>query len=161
MTEPTPVVDAGHNPRDLTKRDRVQVMAEGESLTHTSFADECDINNIMRRFREMGVFTHVNLRPPLYGDFSAVDDYQGALALVQDAHDRFMELPAAVRAACGNNPQLLHDFIADPENAEFLKEHGVLLDHQVDEEPEPEVTPLSAPEPDTEPPEEAGVTPTS
>lgn len=89
-----------------------------ETLTQQQFKDECDINNIMRRYTATGVLTHLNSRQPEYGDFSNPVDFQNALNTVLEGEAMFAELPAHLRDRFGNDPQQLLEFIADPKNVE-------------------------------------------
>ena len=74
------------------------------SMTHQEFRDECDINNIMKRFERSGMIDHVNSRQGDFGDFSEVPDYQSALNAVMDAEEAFMGLDARLRDEFGNDP---------------------------------------------------------
>lgn len=81
--------------------------------------DEVDVNTIVRRFgithempsgREGGV----------YGDFSGITDYEGAVAAVEKARSGFMALPADVRERFGNDPGRLVEFAHQVPEQEFL-----------------------------------------
>ena len=52
----------------------------GVSRTQQSFRDECDINNILRKFNVTGQLPIGSVQPQ-YGDFSGITDYQSALTL--------------------------------------------------------------------------------
>ena len=45
------------------------------SRTQQSFRDECDINNILRKFNVTGELPLGSVQPQ-YGDFSGITDYQ-------------------------------------------------------------------------------------
>lgn len=94
--------------------------------TKSEFAAECDVNNVLNRFRKTGQLTHVSSVRPVYGDFSNVDDYMTALEKVRSAQLAFESLPAPVRAACENDPVKFLEFALNPANAEKLKELGLL-----------------------------------
>src|SRR5580765_5072286 len=64
-----------------------------KSLTQQHFKDECDINEIVRRFGLTGKLPE-NVKAPQYGDFTGLSDYQTALNAVIAADEAFMELPA-------------------------------------------------------------------
>lgn len=94
-----------------------------ESMTQQQFAEEVDINTIMRRFG----LTHVlpaNLEAGVYGDFSGITDFESAVATVDRARSGFMALPAEIRDKFSNDPgrliayaQLLSDEQLDAEFA--------------------------------------------
>lgn len=96
------------------------------SMTKQEFAEECDINTIMRRYETTGRIDHVNSRMPEYGDFASVPDYQSAVNTVLEAESMFAELPARMRDRFGNNPQRLLEFLADPENRKEAEELGLV-----------------------------------
>ena len=94
------------------------------SLTQQQFAEEVDINTIVRRFGLTGQMPE-NPRTPRYGDFTEVTDYQTALNAVRSADEAFMALPADVRAEFNNDPQQLLLAVEDPRNLDRLRELGL------------------------------------
>ena len=100
------------------------------SLTDQSQKRDCDVNYILAKFRETGTLSdplHPSSRQPLFGDFTDVPDYQGALDLIAQADDAFMQLPAKVRAKFANNPQEIFDFLKDEKNRDEAVELGLIL----------------------------------
>lgn len=86
------------------------------SLTRQEFVLEADLNNIMRRYADgMGQLPSGD-RPPIFGDFDNVPDYQSALDKVIDAQERFAQLPSAVRKRFDNDPGKLLDFLSSEDN---------------------------------------------
>ena len=57
-----------------------------------------------------------NVRMPTYGDFSGVEDYQGAINAARRAQHSFMQMPAAVRERFDNDPHRFVAFCSDPAN---------------------------------------------
>ena len=94
------------------------------SLTHQSFAEECDINTIVRRFGLTGELPTA-LRLPTYQDFEGVFDFQTAMHAIMQAEDAFMALPADLRARFGNDAARFVDFCSAPENADELVRLGL------------------------------------
>lgn len=95
------------------------------TLTQQQFAEEVDINTIVKRFGLTGQLPE-NVRVPEYGDYTeAVTDYQTALNMVIEADEAFMKLPGAVRERFGNNPQKLLEFVSDPANLEEARKLGI------------------------------------
>lgn len=99
-----------------------------ESKTQQSFQLEVDINEIVRR---CGIKDHeLPVAPPIdprfYGDVSDLPDLRTALDRVKDASDRFMALPAPLRARFHNRPALLYDFVMREENFEECCRLGLL-----------------------------------
>lgn len=99
--------------------------SDGNDPIHTqqSFKAECDINTIVNRAREKGIMP-TNIRQPFYGDFSDVPTFENALKTVMEAEDRFMSLPAKVRAQFDNDPRQFLAFADNPENAAELVKLG-------------------------------------
>lgn len=91
-----------------------------------AYKDECDINQIVRRFGVTGELPVTRLEP-LYGDFSAVPDYQTALNMVREAGAAFDSLPSAVRRRFGNDPAELMQFLQDPSNREEAERLGLVV----------------------------------
>lgn len=65
-------------------RTRIYTPIEGESMTHESHAESCDINNIIRQFDRTGVLPPPT-RQPYYGDVTALQvDMTEAVAASQE-----------------------------------------------------------------------------
>jgi len=62
---------------------------------------------------------------PPYGDFTDVEDFQGALHAIQDATHAVMQLPANIRERFEHDPAKLVDFCSDARNAEEMAELGL------------------------------------
>lgn len=120
---------------------RSQILFAEQGRTKQSFKDECDINIIMKRFAVTGELGHISQAQPLWGEIPEVD-FQGAMAVVVDARERFQSLPAEVRDRFLNDPARLLAFIQDPAN----KEEGVKLGLFRKAEPAPVPTPSPAPQ---------------
>ncbi len=114
-------------PRKLKRpHPRVRKSFRGEvSLAKQEFRDECDINNVMRKYEKTGLLDHVNKFQGQYGDFSEVVDYQSALNAVMSADAAFLTLPAGVRARFENDPAGFLEFVENGTEDE-LREAGLL-----------------------------------
>lgn len=86
------------------------------SMTQQQFKDDCDINNIMRKYANTGEFTHLSKRPGVFADMTSVTDYQDMLHKVHAAQAAFSELPAATRVRFENDPANLIAFLQDDKN---------------------------------------------
>lgn len=86
----------------------VVVFTGNETYTQQHFKDEVDINTIMRRF---GATDQIPKFMPngVYGDFTGIEDYYGALERIERANEGFMKLPAEVREKFGNDAGRLID----------------------------------------------------
>ncbi len=107
---------------------RFQKRFERPSLTKQSFKNECDVNQIVRRYIDTGGLSAQNLQNYAtgeYGDFSDIPDYRTALDQVRRAGEAFSTLPAVVRERFKNNVAGFLDFCHDPENLDELRRMGL------------------------------------
>lgn len=101
------------------------------TLTQQSFADEVDINTIVRRFGLTGQLPE-NVRAPSFGDFEDVSDYHTAMNAVLSAQASFQALPGHIRYDMFNNdPGRFVDFCSDPANLPKLRELGLAIPEKV------------------------------
>lgn len=98
---------------------------EDASLAQQHYKDETDINNILRQFNITGQLPTAPLSPR-YGDFTGIVDYQSALNAVIAAEDGFMSLPAETRAMFNNDPELLINFLDNPDNKDQAIKLGLV-----------------------------------
>lgn len=96
-----------------------------EGVTQQQFAEEVDINTIVKRFGLTGDLPE-NVRVPVSGDFTGVVDFASAMLAVRAAEEDFLALPAELRYRFGNDPQRLMDFIADDANIDEARKLGLL-----------------------------------
>lgn len=101
------------------------------SLTKQSFADECEINNIVARHARTGVLEHANRYAGHYGDFCDVQDYQSSINAVKAASDMFMSLPSKLRSRFENDPGKFLDFCSNVENKDEMGTLGLLKPESV------------------------------
>lgn len=97
----------------------------GDGMTQQEYADECDVNKILAKYK-----AQVNLEgyfdsSLVFGDFSQVPTYQEMQDKVRAANELFMELPAAVRKHFDNDPGLFVAGAQTPEGVAFLKSQGL------------------------------------
>lgn len=100
------------------------------SRTKQCFKDECDINNILKKYKNvMGVeyLSQFNtFAGGQFGDFSGIQDYRSALDKVNQAKSFFDSLPATVRRQFSNDAAQFLDFAADPNNRSALEAMGIV-----------------------------------
>lgn len=140
--------------KDLRARRRVAKKFpkgnKSDGKTRQEFKDECDINNIMSRYRKDGIVTHINVREPQYGIVPAVD-FHAAMNLVTDAQQTFETLDSSIRKKFGNSIENFLEFVENPDNTEAMEEMGLLTPSEPEEDPSEGQT---AP-PENEPPADA------
>lgn len=111
---------------------RIRVEFENPSRTKQAFKDECDVNNILKKYQKTNLITHVNSIKGSYGDFTNAPDYQSALNSVMDANERFMGLPSNLRRLFNNDPASFIDFVSNDANYDKALELGLLSKDKAD-----------------------------
>lgn len=118
------------------------------SMTKQAFKDECDINNIVRKFEATGILDHVNQAAArgLYQDLPSGLDLQAGLEMIRQAEEAFMALPAAARAEFDNDPVLFVEAFNNPTEAQ--QERFIALGLATDvRPPKPPEAPTAPPAP--------------
>lgn len=98
----------------------------GESMTKQSFKKECDINNILAKYRKTGMIDHIRENNGQYVDVPESFDYHGAMNIVAKASSMFEELPSDLRKKFDNDAGAFLDFVNNPENADAMCELGLM-----------------------------------
>lgn len=96
-----------------------------EGRTQQSFKDECDINEIVRRFGLTGELPD-DLRMPVSGDFTGVTDFQSAMNVVRQAQEEFLRVPAEIRERFNHDPGKLVAFLGDEKNRDEAVKLGLV-----------------------------------
>lgn len=120
-----PFLRTEHN-YDMNKAgDESGLKCQDATLTKQSFADEVDINTIVRRFNVTGELPQ-GVRMPTYGDFTSVMDFQEAQNAIRAADESFMAMPHEIRARFDNDPARFVEFCSDPANEPQAKKWGLV-----------------------------------
>lgn len=104
-------ISCGHHP------DTGEVL---KGMTDQSFKDECDINRIIDHALRTGEWPEPSKVSPIYGDFSSVEDFQGAMDIIAKGKEQFEALDAHIRKRFNNSPLDFLAFVADPANGEEM-----------------------------------------
>lgn len=110
------------------------LLCEDKSLAQQQFADDADINTIVRRFNLTGQLPD-NVRAPQYADFEEVYDFQTAMNAIRSAEESFMAMPANVRSRFYNDPHRFVEFCSDPANMDEARKLGLLVPSPGDKSP--------------------------
>jgi len=106
---------------------RVQSVNTIPSRTQPQFKAECDINNIMKKYKVTGSITHLNNKQRgTYLDLTNLPDYQQSLNDVIQANEAFSALPSHVRKQFENDPIQLINFLSDTNNREEAIRLGLI-----------------------------------
>lgn len=95
------------------------------SRTVQASKDECDINTIMKRYKQVGIIDHVNTAKAHYGDYTAVNEYQDSMNLINQANADFMALPSDIRQLFNNDAGEFLEFATNPKNLDEMIELGL------------------------------------
>ncbi|WNK12740.1 MAG: internal scaffolding protein [Microvirus sp.] len=106
--------------------DHSGLACEDKSLTHQSFAEECDINTIIDRFGISGELPQ-NLNYVDNQNFVEVFDFHTAMNQIVEAEKSFLALPARVRSRFENDPGQYVAFCSDPNNIQEMVELGLAV----------------------------------
>lgn len=121
--------------------DRVKYTSNLPSRTKQSFADESNINTILRKYHQTGFFPYYD-KPQLYGDFTNIHDYHTAHNKLIEANNAFNALPSNIRKRFENSPAQFLEFIAEPSNHDEMVELGLAI-----AKPKPDPAPKPEPAP--------------
>lgn len=97
-------------------------------ITDQSYTNACDINVIMAQYAKTGMLGHISVKTPTYQDNTIIPTLMDSFNIVNEAYDQFLQLPPTIRKLMDNNPANLEIFINNPENADILKKHGILVE---------------------------------
>jgi len=96
------------------------------SLTRQDMMEDCDINVLMDRFKDLGATPFSEQRVPQYLDLTiAPDDLAGAMRTFMEADQAFSDLPAVVRKEFDNDALRFVEYASDPGNLDKLREWGL------------------------------------
>lgn len=104
------------------------------SLAQQQFAEETDINEIVRRFGVTGQVP-VTVRMPLAEDFVGITDYHSAMNAIRAGDESFQALSPEVRERFDNDPGKFVEFCLDPANKDEAVKLGLAVASPVLEVP--------------------------
>jgi len=103
---------------------RVQNVPSGNTRTRRSEMAGTSLHSLVAKYQRAGALPPSNLR---HGDSTLVPKSRlDALLSIQEAAERFQELPLKVRQAIGHDPRRLEDWIVS--NPQLALEHGLLVE---------------------------------
>lgn len=121
--------------RDREEGDLAITIIDDPSLTQQHFADDANLNTIMKRYGVTdGAIPPAAMDPRFFGDFTDAVDFREALDRVRAATEHFNALPADLRAQFNNDPVLLHDWVSSPDNWEEAVKLGLLRKDVINKE---------------------------
>lgn len=112
-----------------SERLSVSLAMTSPTKTRQEFKEECDVNLIVKRHAETGLWQNnlkVPTRCPQFIDISNAPDAQTAHNLFIQARESFMALPSDVRKRFNNNPHELIAFVSDDSNYDEALKYGLV-----------------------------------
>jgi len=120
-----PFVRSAYNYDRNAASDESALECPEPTMTQQSFAQEVDINTIVKRFGISGEMP-TGIRMPTYGDFTGVSDFHTAMNAVALANESFDAMPAEVRARFNNDPEQFVHFCSDQNNLDEARKMGLV-----------------------------------
>ncbi|AZL82795.1 internal scaffolding protein [Apis mellifera associated microvirus 27] len=99
------------------------------SMADPTGVEEAEITSIMSNFAKTGRLPLRGGQPGLYSPDEVVPngkDLLSAVTLVQEATERFEQLPSTLRERFGNDPIKMYDFLSDPKNMPEAVKLGII-----------------------------------
>lgn len=125
--------------------DETGLACRDKSLAQQCFAEECDINTIVKRFG-VGYEMPEGVVAPTYQDFEGIFDFHTAMIAITDAREAFGSLPAEVRYRFHNDPGEFVQFCSDGANRAEAEKLGLVVPPPPVKEEKPLKVTVVAPE---------------
>lgn len=113
------------------ERRRVRSTGYGKSLTQTQHAKNANINNVVKRFTKTGQYTTgfgESALKPQFGVWTNGSEYYEQLCRVSKVKSEFAQLPAQVRQAYRNRPEMCIDFLSTINMGVFTEDMKTKVD---------------------------------
>jgi len=136
-------------PRRKRSTKRVSLSLDRSGGANPADAPGADINTIVAQYKKHGTLPNVAKLNPLYGDFTFGEDLQTIRIAMDEASDRFDNLPADIRSAADNDWGKFIEMFNDPDQKELLQNAGLIISENPDTAKTP---PNPPPQPPTDPP---------
>lgn len=95
-----------------------------DGRTKQAHKDECDINQVLKKYLKTGLIDHVSSHNGQYGEAPGID-FKEALDLVRRSQDMFDDLPAKARKHFNNDPAAFMDAVHEEGNESLMYELGL------------------------------------
>lgn len=98
----------------------------GVSMTAQEFAQDCDINHIVKRAQRTGTLPIVP-REVMYGEEDeTAGDLRAKMDLINSIRDHFESLPSDIRLRFNNDPLAFNSWVINPDNYEEAVKLGLV-----------------------------------
>ena len=116
------------------------------TMTEQHHVEETSIRNIMRKYHDTGLVSHVNEHAGTYMDMINAPDFYEAQCAIAEAKSMFETVPSRIRQDFDNDPGKFLDFIQNPENKDKIEEYGLDSSHLPELPPQTEQSSTDAPQ---------------
>lgn len=96
------------------------------SKVQEQFADACQTDTIIRKYNMMGVNPFISAGGSQYLDTTQIPEFFVAQNAQVKVKEYFEGLPSDIRLEFNNDPMQFAEVVSDPQNADYLREIGVL-----------------------------------
>ena len=110
--------------------------SDQESKVQEQFADACQTDTIIRKYNMMGVNPFIASGGSRYLDTTEIPSFVVAQNSQVKVREYFEGLPSNIRLEFNNDPAQFAEAVLDPQNAEYLREIGVLAPLPAEQEGE-------------------------
>lgn len=93
--------------------------------TQQHHVNECDVNQIIKKYDRTGLIIHVSKMEGRYGDVSGIE-FKNAMDLVSGSFTMFEALPSDIRKRFKNDPMNFYEFMDNPDNREEAIKLGLI-----------------------------------
>lgn len=112
--------------------------SDQESKVQEQFADACQTDTIIRKYNMMGVNPFIASGGSHYLDTTEIPSFVVAQNSQVKVREYFEGLPSDIRLEFNNDPAQFAEAVLDPQNADYLREIGVLAPLPAEQEGEKE-----------------------
>lgn len=113
-------------PKDSKGRKRVHTVNLQASRTDQSYKEDCDANNIIRKYMKTGVLEHTKMVSGQYADVSDVPSLLAGMERIEKAKEDFLQIPSKIRSLFQNDVTKFYQYVSDPNNKDKCIELGLL-----------------------------------
>lgn len=110
--------------------------SEMESKVQEQYADACQTDTIIRKYNMMGVNPFIAAGGSQYLDTTQIPSFVVAQNAQIKVKEYFEGLPSDIRLEFNNDPMQFAEVVSDPQNADYLREIGVLAPLPAEQESE-------------------------
>jgi len=94
-------------------------------FTQQSQKEQCDVNNVIRRYKKGETITQVSNFEHQFGDMTGVE-FKTAMDMIASAKSSFEQMPSKIRKRFENSPQKLLEFMENSDNRDEAIELGII-----------------------------------